>query len=123
MYSPTRDLTTRRALGDDELRAVLERHRQHGRAGPLRAGLDEREAPCRHQVHDERRAVVRVEEHALGPPSSAEEPVTGEPGEGRVVGLADREVDERRRADRGACDEGVERLGERLQFGQLGHLA
>ena len=119
---PDPHLTAGGALGDDELRPVLERHREHGRAGSLRAGLDERETTCGHQVHDQRRAVIGVEEHALGPPPGTEEPVAGEPGEGRLVGLTDCEVDERGRGDRGACDEGVERLGERLQLGQLGHL-
>ena len=73
-------------------------------------------------MHDERLPSSDLEEHALRAPPRMQEAVADEPGEGRVVGLADGEVDEHGRADRGACDQRVERLRERLQLGQFRHL-
>ena len=116
-------LAARRALGDDEVRPVLERHAQDGTCGALGAGLDERHAPVRHEVHDERRSLIGLEEHPLRAPAGVHEAMSDEARKGRIVRLPDREVHEHGRGDRGASDEWIERLRERLQLGQLWHLA
>ena len=67
--------------------------------------------------------VIGLEEHPLRAPARVHEAVSDEARKGRIVRLPDREVHEHGRGDRGASDEWIERLRERLQLGQLWHLA
>ena len=120
---PDAHLPSRRALGHDELGAVVEGDAQHRGARTLGPGLDEREPAVRHQMHDERRPVIHLEEHPLGATARVQEAMPDQARERRVMRLADREVHKHGRADRGAGDQGIERLRERLQLGQLRHLA
>ena len=111
----------RHALAHDELALVLEAHREHGARRALLARLDVGQLARRHEVDREHEVVVGREEQVLAAPLARPSAVAREPRQRRRRRLDHGEVRHRHIAHRRAGDEGVERFGERLELGQLGH--